>query len=64
MKTYDPLVELKKALQGKSQAKFCRENGISTQYLSDVLNEKKGAGELILSALKLRRVVNYVRDEK
>jgi len=42
-----------------SQANWCRDNGISTAYLSDVLNSRRQPGQKILDVLGLEVATFY-----
>jgi DNA-binding transcriptional regulator YdaS (Cro superfamily) len=42
-----------------SQKAFAKAHGVSQQYISDVLMGRRGAGEKLLDALGLERVVSY-----
>lgn len=43
---------------------WCKVNGVSNQYLSDVLTLKVSIGPKVLKALKIRKVVSYERVEE
>jgi len=47
--------------QAGSQTVAAKRLGVSGAYLSDVIHERREPGEKILSALGLKRVVNYER---
>ena len=42
---------LRLALEGRSQAAWCREQGIAPSYLSDVLAGRRAPGPKVLGAL-------------
>ena len=42
-----------------SQKAFADANGISAQYVTDVLHKRREPGEAVLSALGLRKVITY-----
>lgn len=42
-----------------NQSAFAKQHNISTAYLSDVINGRKEAGDKILDALGLERVVTH-----
>lgn len=42
-----------------SQAAWARRHGMSTAYLHDVINGRRGVGHTILEALGLERVVQF-----
>jgi transcriptional regulator with XRE-family HTH domain len=54
----DPIRMLRESLNG-SQAEMAEKIGVSPQYLSDVLNEKRGPGDKILAYLGLEKVITY-----
>lgn len=41
------------------QKAFSKTNNISMQYVNDVLRGRRAPGDLILAALKIRRIVTY-----
>ena len=47
------------AVKAGSQKALAEELGVSSQYLGDVISEKREPGKKILSALKLRKVIKY-----
>lgn len=57
----DVLNLLQKRQGKRSQKELAIELGVSPQYLSDVLNERKEPGSGILDPLGLERVVTYRR---
>ena len=59
-----PMIELRKLIESASQIDVAKRLGISPQYLSDVLNERRQPGKKILDGLGLRRVVTYQRKRK
>ena len=46
-----------------SQALWGIRNNISPGYISDVLNERREPGPAFLTALGMRKIVTYVREE-
>lgn len=46
-----------------NQARWCAENGVSTAYLSDVLNGRREPGKKILAVLGLEAVTLYRRTK-
>jgi DNA-binding transcriptional regulator YdaS (Cro superfamily) len=44
-----------------SQQAWAAANGVSSAYVSDVLNARREPGEAILRALGLRKIVRYVK---
>jgi transcriptional regulator with XRE-family HTH domain len=57
----DPIRILRESLNSSSQSAMARKIGISPQFLSDVLNEKRGPGDRILDYLGIEKVVTYRR---
>jgi transcriptional regulator with XRE-family HTH domain len=55
----DPIRMLREILDDGNQAQMARKIGISPQYLNDVLNGKRGAGDKILAYLGLEKIVTY-----
>ena len=54
--------ELKKACElSGSQKAFAKSNGVSEQYVSDVLHYRREPGKAILDALGLAKEISYVR---
>jgi len=62
----DELVALlrKRIKQAGTQSALARELGITSAYLHDILNGNREPGENVLSALGLRRVIAYVKEDK
>lgn len=52
--------KLLRAACAGDQGAWARRNGVSAQYVSDVLHGRREPGNAILAALRLRRVVTYV----
>ena len=57
----NPIIELRKLTETATQTEVARMLGVSSQYLSDVLNSRRTPGKKILAALGLERVVGYQR---
>lgn len=56
----DVLTRLRDAVMREgSQKAFARRHGISEQYVSDVLRQRRELSEKILDTLQLERVVMY-----
>lgn len=55
----NPIMELRRRLDGKTQAALASELGISVTHLSDILNGRRAVGPLVLEALGLERVVSF-----
>ena len=56
----DVIALLKKRCEDAgSQRAFAETNGISPQYITDVLRRKREPGAMILDALGLEKVVTY-----
>lgn len=55
----DPIRLLRESLDGRSQSEMARKIGVSPQYLHDVLNERRGPGDKILTYLGIEKVVTY-----
>jgi hypothetical protein len=51
----------KRCEEAGSQKAFAEANGVSAQYVSDVLKQKREPGEAILKALGLYKVESYSR---
>ena len=62
MKT--PIEELAARLTDRNQVAVAAELGISAQYLSDVLHERRKPGKKILAALGMERVVIYKKAKR
>jgi hypothetical protein len=50
---------LRESLGACSQVEVAKKIGVSPQFLSDVLNEKRGPGDRILEFLGIEKVVTY-----
>jgi len=59
--TADDVRKLLRERANGNQAAWAREQGISAQYVCDVLTGRREPGEAILKALKVERRVTYVR---
>jgi len=57
----DVLEVLRKKCEGRTQTAVAAELGVSSAYLSDVLNGRKEPGAGILEPLGVERVVTYRR---
>jgi transcriptional regulator with XRE-family HTH domain len=55
----NPLLELRHLLESRSQVDVAKQLGISTQYLSDILHDRRQLGKKILDGMGLERVVTY-----
>jgi transcriptional regulator with XRE-family HTH domain len=64
--TRDELVELlhRKVQRAGTQAALAVELGVTPVYLGDVLLGKREPGPKLLNALRFRRVITYVKDDK
>lgn len=60
----NPISELRRLVSESTQKDVADQLGISQQYLSDVLNDRKAPGAKILDALGLQRVAMYVKKGK
>ena len=59
MKKVEPIAELRRRLDGKTQAALASELGISVTHLCDILNGRRAVGPIVLKALGLERVVTF-----
>jgi len=59
--THDELIALlrRRIKEAGQQKLFAEANGISAQYVSDVLRKRREPGEAILEALGLRKAITY-----
>ena len=57
----NPLIELRRLIESASQVDVAKQLGISPQYLSDVLNNRRQPGKAVLDGLGLERVLTYRR---
>ena len=57
----NPLIELRRLIESASQVDVAKQLGISPQYLSDVLNNRRQPGTAVLDGLGLERVLTYRR---
>lgn len=57
----NPIDELVKRTQSRSQAEVANELGVSAQYLHDVLKLRRAPGKKILAALGLEKLITYRR---
>lgn len=56
----DLIDRLRKAVEiAGSQKNFAQQQGLSEQYVSDVLNRRREPGQKMLDALGLERIVGY-----
>jgi transcriptional regulator with XRE-family HTH domain len=62
MKNHDPRALLRSLIDGRTQAEVAVELGVTTQYLSDILHNRREPGPTVLKALGLRKVVLYQRE--
>ncbi len=60
----NPISEIQRMLDESSQIDVAKELGVSPQYLSDVVNERRKPGKKILKPLGLERVTSYRRTRK
>jgi DNA-binding transcriptional regulator YdaS (Cro superfamily) len=60
----NPIDELNRLIAADSQTAVAKTLGISPQYLSDVINQRRLPGKKILAALGLERVVTHRRATK
>ena len=60
----NPLLELRHLLESRSQVDVAKQLGISTQYLSDILHDRRQLGKKILDGMGLERVVTYRRKRR
>jgi len=60
----EPIKLLRQRLATRTQAALADELGISPQYLSDILNERREPGAKVLDALGITRISKYVRKSK
>jgi transcriptional regulator with XRE-family HTH domain len=60
----NPVEELKRLISQDSQIDVAESLGISPQYLSDVINERRAPGKKVLKALGLKLVKSYERIKK
>lgn len=51
------------ASQYESQAGFAHKNGLSVQYVNDVLNGRRSPGRKMLKAIGARKVVSYELED-
>lgn len=54
-----PLQKIQQKLKEYSQKDLADQLGVSPAYLSDVINGRREAGEKMLAALGLEKVVSY-----
>ena len=57
----NPLIELRRLIESASQVDVAKQLGISPQYLSDVLNNRRQPGKAVLDGLGVERVLTYRR---
>lgn len=62
MKNHDPRTLIRAMINGRTQAEVAVKLGVTTQYLSDILHNRREPGPTVLKALKLRKVVLYQRE--
>lgn len=61
---HDVIDRLREAIRvAGSQRAFGRQHGISTQYINDVLRERREPGQKILDAIGVEKVVRYQPKE-
>ncbi len=60
MTSKDVVAKLQRRLRGYTQVGLAGDLGVSPQYLSDVLREKRLPGDKILEPLGLRAVTVYL----
>jgi DNA-binding XRE family transcriptional regulator len=59
----NPIEELRRLTVESTQAEVAKNLGISTQYLNDVIKERRLPGKKILAALGLTKTVSYQKNE-
>lgn len=63
--TQDELIQMlyQKVRTAGSQKKLAKLLGVTPSYLGDILHGRRDPGKLILSALKLERIVRYEKQK-
>jgi hypothetical protein len=63
-KSYDPITELRKRVEGRKLREFARSVPCSAGFMSDVLSGRRQPSDEIIAALGLERVVTYRKAGK
>ena len=61
---YDPIAMLRSMLETMTQRDLAARIGVSDQYLSDVLNNRRKLGKKIVEGLGLEKQVTYVKRKR